>query len=411
MKMIFLSIIIIIVGVASPSIVTATTYYVDKSVGNNSNTGTTESKPFLTIQKCFNILIANNSPGDICLVKNGIYNESPTINATLQGNAANPIIIKNFPGHTPKIDCTGLGLINCVNLNVSGTARLRISYLIFEGFEITGARLTGLKFASADHLIIRRNHIYSNGYGGVCPNQGGNGIFGTGYLITIDRNIVRLNGCVGSSLSHGLYIGGTGYVITNNIIDGNAAYGIHSRATDFNPSLMPDENYANFQGLIANNTCSYQGTRGCIVLWSDTGKTFNVTISNNVFYQNGGGGPGGGVDFLGGNAGHTVTRNVFFGYNSGGAMFHGIASCSDCVLAPNDTTMNPNMVNAPLTRPSSPDFHLTTGSVAIDFGLNLTANGLTKDFEGKDRPVGNGFDIGAYEFGDAAPTPTSLQVE
>ena len=74
--------------------------------------------------------------------------------------------------------------------------------------------------------------------------------------------------------------------------------------------------------------------------------------------------------------------------------------------------MNPNMVNAPLRRPSSPDFHLTTGSVAIDVGLNLTANGLTKDFEGKDRPVGNGFDIGAYEFGDApAPTPTSLRVE
>ena len=78
MKIIFL-IIIIVGGVASPSLVTATTYFVDKSIGNNSNTGTTESKPFLTIlQKCFNILTANNAPGDICLVKNGTYNESPT---------------------------------------------------------------------------------------------------------------------------------------------------------------------------------------------------------------------------------------------------------------------------------------------------------------------------------------------
>jgi hypothetical protein len=413
MKMIFLTIIIIVVGVASPSLVTATTYYVDKSIGNNSNTGTTESIPFLTIQDCLSILIANNAPGDTCLVKNGTYNESPTIDATLQGNATNPIIIKNFPGHTPKIDCTGLGLINCVNLNASGDARRRISYIIFEGFEITGARLTGLKFNSADHLIIRRNHIYSNGYGGVCPNQGGNGIFGGGHLVTIDRNIVRLNGCIGGTQSHGMYLNGTGYVITNNIIDGNAAYGIQSSAQAFNPSLMPDENYANFQGLIANNTCSYQGTRGCIVLWSDTGKNFNVTISNNVFYQNGAGGPGGGVGFLGGprmNTGHTVTRNVFFGSNSGGAMFTGIASCIDCVLAPNDTTMNPNMVNAPLTRPSSPDFHLKTGSVAIDFGLNLTDNGVTKDFEGKDRPVGNGFDIGAYEF-STGEAPPALPVE
>jgi hypothetical protein len=136
-----------------------------------------------------------------------------------------------------------------------------------------------------------------------------------------------------------------------------------------------------------------------------------VTISNNIFYQNVAGRPGGGVEFFGApgmNTGHTVTRNVFFGSNSGGAMLSGIASCIDCVLAPNDTTNNPNMVNAPLTRPSSPDFHLKTGSAAIDFGLNLTANGLTKDFEGKDRPVGNGFDIGAYEF-STGEAPTALE--
>jgi hypothetical protein len=400
MKMIFL-IIIIVGGVASPSLVTATTYFVDKFIGDNSHAGTTESTPFLTIQKCFNILIANNAPGDICLVKNGTYNESPTIDATLQGAAADPIIIKNFPGHTPKIDCSGLGYTNCVGLNPNGTNTKRISYVTFEGFQVTGAAASGIKFNSADHLTIRRNIVYSNG---------NSGIMGSGYLVTIDRNVVRSNGSI-SGKSHGMYLLGTGYIVTNNIIDGNAAYGIQSCAKAFNPSVLPDENYANFQGLIANNTCSYQVTRGCVVLWADTGKNFNVTISNNIFYQNIAGRPGGGVEFFGApgmNTGHTVTRNVFFGSNSGGAMLSGIASCIDCVLAPNDTTNNPNMVNAPLTRPSSPDFHLKTGSAAIDFGLNLTANGLTKDFEGKDRPVGNGFDIGAYEF-STGEAPTAVE--
>jgi hypothetical protein len=406
MKMIFLTLIITVVGVASPSLVTATTYFVDKSIGNNSNTGTTESTPFLTIQKCFNILIENNAPGDTCLVKNGTYTETVRLFA-VQGTADAPITIKNYPGHSPVIDCSTNGQVNCFNVNpsYSGPASQKLSWVVVEGFEITGAYASGLKFTAADNLVVRRNYIHHNG-----GSTYGSGILGvSGKLVTIERNILRQNGNpITRPYGHGMYITGSQYLIINNIFDGNAGFGIQSRAKAFDPSRMPDETYANFQGLIANNTCAYQGAAGCVVLWSDTGKNFNVTISNNIFYQNRTGGPGGGVMFLGGpdtSTGHTVTRNVFFGSNSGGAMFNGIASCIDCVLAPNDTTMNPNMVNAPLTRPSSPDFHLKTGSVAIDFGLNLTANGVTKDFERTDRPVGNGFDIGAYEFGDAPPRP------
>ena len=42
------------------------------------------------------------------------------------------------------------------------------------------------------------------------------------------------------------------------------------------------------------------------------------------------------------------------------------------------------------------DLHLREGSPAIDQGVDI--DGLTTDFDGTDRPQGQGVDIGAFEF-------------
>ena len=49
------------------------------------------------------------------------------------------------------------------------------------------------------------------------------------------------------------------------------------------------------------------------------------------------------------------------------------------------------------------DFHLNTGSPAIDAGIN---SGLTNDFEGTIRPVNSLYDIGAYEYYIGTPIPS-----
>jgi hypothetical protein len=43
------------------------------------------------------------------------------------------------------------------------------------------------------------------------------------------------------------------------------------------------------------------------------------------------------------------------------------------------------------------DFHLQTGSAAIDVGVAAVAVTVSDDYDGTARPQGSGFDIGAYE--------------
>jgi hypothetical protein len=56
---------------------------------------------------------------------------------------------------------------------------------------------------------------------------------------------------------------------------------------------------------------------------------------------------------------------------------------------------------------SAGDFHLMPGSGAIDQGVNLLAQGVTRDMDNVTRPQGAAFDIGMYEVIVATPTPTA----
>ena len=49
------------------------------------------------------------------------------------------------------------------------------------------------------------------------------------------------------------------------------------------------------------------------------------------------------------------------------------------------------------------DYHLLSGSPAIDAGMNVAAYGVTGDMEGNARPYGSAYDIGAYEFTNQPP--------
>ena len=67
------------------------------------------------------------------------------------------------------------------------------------------------------------------------------------------------------------------------------------------------------------------------------------------------------------------------------------------------TTGNSNIEAAPLfVDPANDDFRLQANSPAIDKGLDV---GVSIDLNGRPRPVGEGFDIGAYEFDPSPPPP------
>jgi len=74
----------------------------------------------------------------------------------------------------------------------------------------------------------------------------------------------------------------------------------------------------------------------------------------------------------------TCDHNLFFGAG---------AAPGNCT---NNVTSDPLFTNS-----GARDFHLQSGSPAIDAGINT---GLTMDIDGNPRPIGAGFDLGAYEF-------------
>src|SRR4029079_7823647 len=136
----------------------ATTYYVDRNLpGSDSNSGTTEASPLLTIQAGIN---KASSPGDTVLVKNGTYSGMGQIIYKYSGTIGKPITLKNYPGHTPIIKFAG-GPPNVVSdatqrllvSHVNGSKN-SVSYGIIEGLEIIGCAI-GIKVDNADHFIIR----------------------------------------------------------------------------------------------------------------------------------------------------------------------------------------------------------------------------------------------------------------
>jgi len=122
-------------------------------------------------------------------------------------------------------------------------------------------------------------------------------------------------------------------------------------------------------------------------IWASNG----IELYNNTIYGNGGAG-------IQATDGGTVVRNNIV-YRNGGEDINlsgGNAS--------NNLTSDPLFAN-----PSQGDFHLTSGSPAIDAGISLPE--VPTDFEGTPRPQGSAYDIGADEYGSgvsSSPTPTPL---
>ena len=157
-------------------------YYVSSSTGDNTNPGTSESLPFLTISRALN----NIQPGGTIYVMDGLYNNEGFGSAdphesdgSLSKNMNNPpaviigksgtegkyITIRNLPGHKPKIQFDGRG-----GILINGPQ----SYLIIEGFEIEGPAasanydkaITDRKWkVKCDQEGLDYNHSFFSGFG------------------------------------------------------------------------------------------------------------------------------------------------------------------------------------------------------------------------------------------------------
>jgi hypothetical protein len=121
--------------------------------------------------------------------------------------------------------------------------------------------------------------------------------------------------------------------------------------------------------------CGSQKSSSAGAVALDSGGPVGIQMSDNLIQALSG------ESYISGDSGKspaiTGSNNLFFG---GGA--------APAYLTAN-ITGDPKLANV-----AAADFHLTTGSAAIDAGKTTNA---TTDIDGNPRPQGNAFDIGAYE--------------
>lgn len=350
-----------------------------------TNPGTSISSPLLTMQRAITLA----KPGDTIYVRAGSYGRAHF--GTKSGTAGAPITLRNYPGEKPKIQDVYIGRFGTTD---------KVGWVTVKGFDIS----YGLEFHNANDLVISDNYIH---------DRPGQGIIGNGIRIRIERNIVARNGrfaeCAANHATcnqdHGMYLTGTDFTITNNVVYGNMAYGIQVAGYPYDCTLYYNgqycsswsyagPEYAGASGFkIYNNTIAFQRYAAAIVVWQKW--AVNNTITNNILYRNAEDPKSTdthGISFYFSGAGNVVANNIYYGPfsvlkdnirdNRGGSYTETGAKTAD-----------PQFKN-----PSAFDFHLTSNSPALNWGLNLYSAGVTTDIELAPRPQSGPFDVGAYEF-------------
>jgi len=368
--------------------------------------------------------------GDTILVAPGTYSEKinfggkaivvtssggPSV-TTIHGGANGSVVTFNT-GETPSAQLSGFTIQNGFQNGLSGGG---IS-ITGASPTITGNTITGNHAAQGIGIyvdggspVIRDNLITGNNQAGA----GSSGLGGGGIAVSSGNPQIIGNTITNNSVSNGGSGGGISIayfsspLIQGNLIQGNTAYnnggGISSSSYD-SPVVV--------QNVIISNS-SLGGGSGA-GLWISPGSAPQA-FTNNTVAENSGLDRTSGIFVTGFGQNATFTNNIVvaasgqnavtcnsiysavspqFSYNDSFSA-SGVAWSGIC-----DTITNPGNISAdPLFTSAATNFHLRSGSPAIDAGNNSVSNLPTTDFDNNQRILdGNNdcvstVDLGAYEF-------------
>jgi hypothetical protein len=337
------------------------------TTGSDSNAGT-QSAPFRTITKASSVALAST----IIHVAPGTY--SGSITTSKSGTATGRITYLSDTKWGAKLVGSGSG---AVWLNLG-------NYVTISGFDVTGSSNTaGLvsgpwNGGEVGHHFAANNNLIHDISVNTCGSSGGIHVFSATGQDSITNNIVRnVNVAqIGSCATmQGIYIASPDTYVVNNIVSGVAAVGIQQW-------------HGATRSKIINNT-TFNSKIGILIGQGDSGSTSsgscgnivqnNISMNNRTYGIHGTSGVACG--------GNQYKNNVLYGNGTSATLVN-----SSDIVSGNITT-NPLFVNYQAN--GSGDYHLQSTSPAIDKGLSASAPAT--DFDGKARPQGVAFDIGAYE--------------
>ncbi|MFZ3167425.1 MAG: DUF1565 domain-containing protein [Candidatus Methanoperedens sp.] len=432
------------------------TYYVAMN-GNDNNPGT-ESQPWRTITKAASTAVA----GDTVYVKKGVYNEQvwvlnsgnaakwitfsayPGDNVTIDGTGISMVVNANGGKWH--------GLFNIQGKNYINVTGFRFTNSDYAGFFVSKDYITGVP---SSNIIFKNNYIEKTWAAaiimlGEASTPATNFIVDGNTLVQahysndpwaeegitlghnldnfeIKNNIIRdskmgtitakagisngkifRNTCTTSTYScvyiDGWFEGASNIDVFENVVHDMISENEHDSVSAFNVASEqggPVENIRFYQNIAYNNSGS-----AMVISWYSKGPVNNITILGNTFYNNGYGGQSrGGIDLEYDKATGTVVRNNIVSQNK---EFQIMSKDADAIIDhnlidgykgyyPEETRGivyiegNPQFVNS-----ANADFHVKSTSPSIDKG---SPDGeYNVDFDGNFRPVGAGYDIGAFEY-------------
>lgn len=359
-----------------------------------------EAKNYNTPWRTIYYAISQLKPGDMLIVKDGIYTEAMDTMMfaliTEGGTIDNWVIIKAENQFGAELS----GQDNSVRwgLYLEDNA----NYIWIEGFEFYGFSRCGLMNNQSNHdVYFYKNYIHDIGRELREDPSGGTSGIKTNYYsrdITIDACIIHTIGrfpdpdeegpwSSNYKSDYGIFSQGFGITIQNNLIyDCPAGW-----------SIKIDGNNLGLAGsshIITNNTFAVHSNpqrSGYLRFYSDTTEndylSTDVIIQNNIFYE-----PGQGV---------AITKSQ---RDYTGIIRNNLMTCDTIIwdeyeeINPINIEMYDNIVNTypDFVDTNSLDFHIQGTSPCIDSGFGGFAPNY--DFEMNERPTGTGYDIGAYEY-------------
>jgi hypothetical protein len=406
------------------------TLYVDVTIGVDQcdtynpatrNCGSGSATAYRTIGGA----AATVQPGDTVLIQPGTYDGGITVNTggtvsapiTFQANGAG-VVIEGSGGERDAFFITGADLQGA-------------DYIVVDGLTIQHAERAGMRIDNANHVTVRNCTFADNGtwglftdfsdyttvedseaYGSVDQHgiyisnssdyptirgnrlhhnhdcglhmngdisMGGDGIISHA---VVENNIIYENGVGGGS---GINMDGvTDSVVRNNLLYNNHASGISVFQLD---GGSPSQN-----NRVLNNTVIMpaNGRWAFNIPNTENNKLFNNIVLNNHPYR--------GSILIGApvSAGFESDYNIVmdrFAADGEGDMILTLAEWQALGYDLHSFIADTSQL---FVDAGASDYHLKTGSPAIDKGIPLMD--VVVDLEGAARPAGAGYDIGAYEF-------------
>jgi hypothetical protein len=395
----------------------AETYHV-ATTGDDANEGS-EASPFASLQQAADVVAA----GDTVVVHAGSYQG---FDLRASGAEGSPITFSAEDGVT--IDADNATTPDGINVE-------EVSYVVIEGFTVNGRTRTGIRAAVCDHVTIRRNHADSNGRWGIL----------TGFC---DDLLIEDNECSRSVAEHGIYVGNSGDrpTIRRNRSFSNNGCGIHMNGDasmggdGIISGALVEQNviYDNGTGggsgincdgvmdsVIQNNVVYGNHASGISLYQGDGGGSGNNLVINNTVVQSDGRWC---LNIQSASTGNRAFNNILWNeHDVRGAIdissdsLAGFESDYNIVIERLTTDGGDTVLDLAAWRTATGqdansfsatpdvlfvdtaggDYHLADGSPAIDSGTSAGAPSV--DLDGNGRPAGTAFDIGAYEYGGAAP--------